>query len=96
VVAALERLAAAGAIGYGEPTVPADVEERAQPAVSGMRDDDGDLPSRRSEERARLRQVARVADVLPRAAEDLLPLAAQGALVRIPAPRQRPLHASEL
>jgi hypothetical protein len=66
VVRALQRLALARAFRERKAAVPAHVEERAQLAVAGVRDDDRQAARVRGEERSRLRRLARVADVLPR------------------------------
>jgi hypothetical protein len=71
--------------------MPADVEERAQLTVAGVRDDDRHASGAGGEEGSRLRCLASVSDVLPGRAEDQLVLAAQDLGVRVPAIRKRVL-----
>ena len=66
----------------------ADVQERAQRVLAIAHEHDGDVADARGRERSRLGDVAGVADVLPRAAEDSLALELQHGRVRVPAPRQ--------
>ncbi len=67
----------------------ADVQERTQRVLTIADDDDGDVADRGCEERARLGDVALVADVLPRALEDALALELEHGRIRVPAPRKR-------
>ena len=90
VVRALERLAPARALADERAPMAADVEERAQLVLLVADEDDGDVADPGRRERARLGHVARVADVLPRAAEDALALELEHGRVRVPAPRQGP------
>ena len=66
----------------------ADVQERAQRVLAIANEHDGDVADARGRERSRLGDVAGVADVLPRAAEDALALELEHGGVRVPAPRQ--------
>ncbi len=92
VVRALERLALALALGDLEAAVAADVEKRAHLAVLRAGHDDRRAAGLRREERARLRKLPEVADVLPGRAEDALLLAAQDLRIRVPAVGERRLH----
>ena len=78
-----------------EAAVAADVDEAAQDAVAVARDDDG-RPADLRGEVAGLRELSRVADVLPRGAEDPLLLAPQDLGIRVPAVRQRRLHGASV
>src|SRR5205823_752598 len=69
VVRALQGLAALLAFREREAAVPADVDETAQHAVAVTRDDDR-RPAGRCREVARLRDLSRVPDVLPRRTKD--------------------------
>src|SRR5918996_1439753 len=89
VVRALEGRAPAGAAADDGAPVPADVEERAELSLIIADDDDGDVADPGSGERARLRYVAGVADVLPRRAEDALALELEDGGIRVPGPGQR-------
>src|SRR5581483_4733546 len=79
-----------------EAAMAADVQERAQLAVARAGDDDGSAPGMGREERPRLGRLARVADVLPRRAEDPLLLAAQDLRVGVPRVGERRLHGPNL
>ena len=68
----------------------ADVEERPHGVITVANDDDRHICDPGGDERAALREVARVAHVLPRAAEDALPLELEDGRIGVPAPGQAP------
>src|SRR5207237_6943371 len=80
--------------GEREPAVAADVDEAAQDAVAIARDDDR-RAAHVAGEVARLRELPRVPDVLPRRAEDPLSLEPQDLGIRVPTVRQGLVHARE-
>src|SRR5439155_18816052 len=86
VVGTLESLARALAACHDVAPVAAHVEERPQLAVARPRHHHGDLAGDGREERALLGDLAEVADVLPGAREDPLPLSAQDLGIRVPGP----------
>ena len=90
VVRALQRLAPPGALAHDRAAVSADVEERAELVLLVAHDDDRNVADPRRRERSRLRHVAEVAHVLPRAAEDPLALELEHGRIRVPAPGQGP------
>lgn len=92
MVGALKLLAPAGSARNHVAAVSADVQERAQLAVAGAGDDDGDLSGGGREEGAFLGDLAAVAGVLPGAREDPLALTAKDLRIGIPGPGQRPFH----
>ena len=92
MIRALQGLAPSFAFGDDEPSVPADVDERAQHVVTRARDDHGRRSCAAREVRAGLRQPAAVADVLPRRPNDELLLAAEDLRIRVPAVGERVLH----
>src|SRR5213078_2164610 len=77
VVWALQGLAPAGAGGDDVAAVPADVEERSEPAVARACNHYGNLSGGRGEVGAVALELPGVAGVLPGAREDPLPLAPQ-------------------
>src|SRR5581483_9613109 len=89
VVRALERLAAARALGDDVATVPADVDEAAQLAVRRARDDDRNVPGHRREVAPGLRDLLRGPRVLPRPLEDPGALEREDRRIRVPRRRQR-------
>jgi hypothetical protein len=68
----------------------ADVQERSEYLVPVADEDDGDVADSRRRELSGLGDVAQVADVLPRAAEDSLALELEDRRIRVPAPRKAP------
>ena len=78
-------------LGHLGAAMPANVEERTQLPVPGAGDDDRHPAGARGEERSRPRRLPRVADVLPRRAEDQLLLTAQELGIGVPAIRKRVL-----
>ena len=89
VVRALQRLAPARALADDRAAVAADVEERAERVLLVAHEDDRNVADGRRGERSGLGHVARVPDVLPRAAEDALALELEHGRIRVPAPGQR-------
>ena len=88
VVRALQRLSAPLPLADDRAAVPADVEERAERVLTVADDDHRDVSDPCRRERARLRHLSRVPDVLPRAAEDALSLELEDGGIRVPAPGQ--------
>ena len=92
VVRALDRLSPPVLVHEHRAAVPADVEEAAQLAVAGAREQHRRVAGPDGRVRARLRDPLGVTDVLPRAREDPLLLAAQDLGRRVPRIRERRLH----
>jgi len=76
--------------------VAADVDERAQLLVTRARHDDRRAPGAAGEERARLRELPAVADVLPGETKNELLLAAEDLGVGVPTVREGALHGENL
>src|SRR5438552_219428 len=92
VVWALQRLALALTVRDGEAAVATDVEERAQLAVARACNNHRNLACPGGEVRPRLRDLRRMADVLPGPREDPVRLAAEERGIRVPAPGECPFH----
>src|SRR5207249_5735636 len=96
VVGTLQRFALSRAACDDVTPMTADVDERTQDAVARACNHYGNLSGNGREERALLRDLAGMADVLPATREDARTLAAQHVGVGVPAPRKRSLHGCEL
>ena len=89
VVGALDRLAPGVAVAERMASVPADVDEPAQLAVAGTREDDGERAGQGRGQLAGLGELVEARGVLPAAREDPLLLDAQHRRVGVPVVRQR-------
>ena len=89
VVVALDRLAAAAALGQDRPPVAADVQEGAELAFGGAGDEQRDAAGVGRQVRAGLGDLIRASAVLPGAREDARPFPAERRLVAVPGERER-------